>query len=316
MTQVIRTNGDYKIQATNAGSITLDSTEVVVTGNLTVEGTRTDVNVNNLYIEDNIINVNTGEDSNHSGISLLYAGIEINRGSANNVAVLYNETSSAWEFVEDTVAGYTTINSKIKVRTIITDASVSSGDLALIGNHIGVVTVPTIEAPNDYTTQIRNRSRDDDIPNKGYVDYAVANADPQSSVGSGDTVIIARDKDVLNDGVSVSSIQMFVDGQDNVLLFTDKTLIHDLEFRSNTIENTTTAGNIRLITNGSGKLETNFALQLDQIPTASEPLAVANTTVIYSKTPGVADSGVFFVNNTKRDELISKNKALVFSMLF
>jgi hypothetical protein len=36
MTQVIRTNGDYKIQATNIGSITLDSTEFFLTGNLTV----------------------------------------------------------------------------------------------------------------------------------------------------------------------------------------------------------------------------------------------------------------------------------------
>ena len=316
MTQVIRTNGDYKIQATNSGSITLDSNEVVVTGNLTVEGTRTDVNVNNLYIEDNIINVNTGESPSHSGISLLYAGLEINRGSANNVALLYSEISDAWEFVENTQAGYTTTNSTIKVRTIITDATINNGDLALIGDHIGVITVSTLESPNDYTTQILNRGRDDDIPNKGYVDYAIANREPQASVGSGDTTIVARDKDVLDDGVSISSIQLTVDGQENVYLYADKTLIHDLEFRSNIIENTATTGNIRLITNGSGKLETNFAIQFDQILTASQPDPVADTTVIYSKAPGVADSGVFFVNDAKRDELISKNKALVFSMLF
>lgn len=314
MTQVIRTNGDYKIQATNQGSITLDSTDVIVTGNLTVEGLRTDVNVNNLYIEDNIININTGETSN--GISLLYAGLEINRGSANNVAVLYNETSSAWEFVENTLAGYTSTNSTIKVRNIITDATVSGGDLALIGNHIGVVTVPTLEAPNDYTTQLLNRGRVDDIPNRGYVDFAIANRDPQSSIGSDDTIIIAKDKDIINDGVTISSIQVIVDGQENVYLYADKTLIHDLEFRSNIIENTATTGNIRLVTNGTGKVETNFAIQIDQILTSSEPLAVTGTTVVYSKAPGPADSGVFFVNDNKRDELISKNKALVFSMLF
>lgn len=317
MTQVIRTNGDYKIQAKSNGAvITLDTPTVVVTGNLTVEGTRTDVNVNNLYIEDNIINVNTGESPTHSGITLTYAGLEINRGSANNVAVLYNETSSAWEFVEDTLAGYATTNSKIKVRSIITDVTVNNGDLALIGDHIGVITVPTLNSPLDYTTQILTRGRDDDIPNKGYVDYAIANRDPQPSLGSDDTTIVARDKDVLNDGVSVSSIQLTVDGQENVYLYADKTLIHDLEFRSNIIENITTTGNIRLVTNGSGKLETNFAIQIDQILTAGEPLAVTDTTVIYSKVPGAADSGIYFVNNLKRDELISKNKALVFSMLF
>lgn len=314
MTQVIRTNGDYKIQATNTGSITLDSTEVVVTGNLTVQGQRTDVNVNNLYIEDNIINVNNGESPTHSGITLIYAGIEVNRGSANNVAVLYNETSSAWEFVENTPAGYTTTNSKIKTRTIITDASISGGDLALIGDHVGVITVPTLEAPLDYTTQIRNRGRDDDVPNKGYVDYAIANRDPQSSVGSDDTTIVARDKDVLNDGVSVSSIQLTVDGYTNILSYFDKTLVHDFEFRHNIIENTNSTSNIRLLTNGTGKIETNYAIQLSQI--VGNPDPVAGASVVYSKTPGVADSGVYFVNSSKTDELISKNKALVFSMLF
>jgi hypothetical protein len=317
MTQVIRTNGDYKIQAKSNGAvITLDTPTVVVTGNLTVEGTRTDVNVNNLYIEDNIINVNNGESPTHSGITLIYAGLEINRGSANNVAVLYNETSSAWEFVENTQSGYTTTNSKIKVRSIITDVTNNGGNLELIGDHLGVITVAALESPNNYTTQILNRGRDDDIPNKGYVDYAIANRDPQPSLGSDDTTIVARDKDVLNDGVSVSSIQLTVDGQDNVYLYADKTLIHDLEFRSNIIENVNSLGNIRILTNGTGKLETNYAIQLGQILTVSQPSPVADTTVVYSKTPGAADSGIYFVNNSKRDELISKNKALVFSMIF
>jgi hypothetical protein len=316
MTQVIRTNGDYKIQATNTGSITLDSTEVVVTGNLTVEGTRTDVNVNNLYIEDNIINVNNGESPTHSGITLIYAGLEINRGSANNVAVLYNETSSAWEFVENTTAGYDGTNSTIKVRSIITDATISSGDLALIGDHIGVITVPTIQAPNDYTTQILNRGRDDDIPNKGYVDYAIANRDPQPSLGSDDTTIVARDKDVLNDAVSVSSIQLTVDGQENIYLYADRSVLHDFTISGNTLEITETNINLQLTTNGHGAVELNYGLQLNQILTANEPDPVVDTTIMYSKTPGEADSGIYFVNDSKRDELISKNKALVFSMLF
>ena len=326
MTQVIRTNGDYKIQATNTGSITLDSSEVVVTGNLTVEGTRTDVNVNNLYIEDNIINVNNGESPSHSGITLTYAGIEVNRGSATNVAVLYSETSNAWEFVEVEDAGYTTTNSKIKVRTIITDPTIAGGDLELIGDHNGLLTVSTLSAPNDYTQQILDRATADPvtlaadvIPNKGYVDYAIANRAPQPSVGSGDTTIVARDKDVISDGVSVSSIQLTVDSQENVYLYADKTLIHDLEFRQNIIENINSLENIRVLTNGTGKLETNYAIQLNQIaPADPSELVVADTTVIYSAAPGAADSGVYFVNETKPlgDELISKNKALVFSMLF
>lgn len=316
MTQVIRTNGDYKIQAKSNGAvITLDTPTVVVTGNLTVEGTRTDVNVNNLYIEDNIINVNTGESPSHAGITLTYAGLEINRGSASNVAVLYNENSSAWEFVENTQSGYATTNSTIKVRTIITDATVNNGDLDLIGDHIGVITVPTLNSPLDYTTQILNRDREDDIPNKGYVDYAIANRDPQPSVGSGDTTIVARDKDVLNDGVSFSSIQLTVDGQENIYLYADRSELHDFTISGNTLEITQANINLQLTTTLYGKVEINYGLQLDQIVVA-EPNAVTDTTIVYRNTPGVADSGIYFVNDLKRDELISKNKALVFSMIF
>ena len=329
MTQVIRTNGDYKIQATNSGSITLDSNEVIVTGNLTVEGTRTDVNVNNLFIEDNIINVNKGQTRSNPAvpeITLTVAGFEIDRGGVNgdgNVAFLYDNTIGAWEFVENTTAGYDRTNSKIIVRSIVTDLTVSSGDLALIGDHTGVLTVPTLMAPNDYTQQVLDRADADPItlaadviPNKGYVDYAIANRAPQPSLGSDDTTVIARDKDILNDGVSVSSIQLTVDGNTNVFLYADKAIINDLEYRQNIIENTNSTGNLRLLTNGTGKLETNYAMQFDQILTASQPDAVASTTIVYSKSPGVADSGIYFVNSSKRDELISKNKALVFSMLF
>jgi hypothetical protein len=316
MTQVIRTNGDYKIQAKSNGAvITLDTPTVVVTGNLTVEGTRTDVNVNNLYIEDNIINVNTGESPSHSGITLIYAGIEVNRGGANNVAVLYNETSSAWEFVENTQAGYVTTNSKIKVRSIITDVDVNNGDLSLIGDHIGVITVPTLNSPLDYTTQILNRGRDDDIPNKGYVDYAIANREPQPSLGSDDTTIVARDKDVLNDGVSFSSIQLTVDGQENIYLYADRSELHSFTISGNTLEITESDVNLQLSTTRYGKVEVNYGLQLDQISVA-HPDPVTDTTIVYRNTPGAADSGIYFVNDSKRDELISKNKALVFSMLF
>jgi len=328
MTQVIRTNGDYKIQATNTGSITLDSTEVVVTGNLTVEGTRTDVNVNNLYIEDNIINLNKGQSRDNPlipKISLNVAGIEIDRGGNNgdgNVALLYDNTLSAWKFVKTTTAGYDGTDSTIIIRSIVTDSTISNGDLALIGNHTGVLTVPTIMAPNNYTQQVLNRATADPvtraadvIPNKGYVDYAIANRAPQPSLGSDDTIIVARDKDVLADAVSTSVIQLTVDGQENIYLYANRSVLHDFTISQNAIEITQSNINLRLKTTLYGKVELNYGLQLDQIVVAA-PDPVTNTTIVYRNTPGAADSGVYFVNNLKRDELISKNKALVFSMLF
>jgi hypothetical protein len=328
MTQVIRVSDSYKINAAN-GTITLDTGNnrptgdiptsvgnVVIIGNLLVEyGSSTNIEVTNLNVSDRVITLNTPNAlagiSNGTGS----AGIEIDRGTENNVSLLYSEISDAWEF-----QGSTSANSRIRVKEITTDVNNgAAGDLLLIGDHVGVLTVPTLEAPLDYKTQIINRGRDDDIPNKGYVDYAIDNRPPGKYIGSDNSEVRVRDKDIGGDGVSVSIIAVKVDDTTTARFYNDKTLLHSLEFRQNIIENTNSNDNIRLLSNGTGKLETNYAIQLDQImPIDPSALVVADTTVIYSSPPAAGESGIYFVNETKTtgSELISKNKALVFSMLF
>ena len=44
---------------------------------------------------------------------------------------------------------------------------------------------------------------------------------------------------------------------------------------------------------------------------------ITGSHVIYSRPEGIGKSGIFFVNTeNNRDELVSKNRALLFSMLF
>ena len=93
--------------------------------------------------------------------------------------------------------------------------------------------------------------------------------------------------------------------------------------------------NIVIRTQGTGKVVLNYALQLDRIGTSGEtppsafpytpstPAYVNGSTLIYSGSAGVGSTGLYFVNDTLdaasnpgTGELISKNKALVFSMLF
>jgi hypothetical protein len=71
--------------------------DVVVGGNLTVNGTTTTLNTETLEIEDNIVVLN----SNITGSPTLNAGIEVERGSSDNVAIRWNETSDKWEFTDD-----------------------------------------------------------------------------------------------------------------------------------------------------------------------------------------------------------------------
>lgn len=319
MTQVVQVNGDYKIKTPLNKVITLDSGSVLVTGDFTVMGNNTSMEVSNLQIEDRIITVNKGEQG--AGVTGIYAGIDVDRGSSNKVSILYNETEDAWEFSEEIPSiGYSLATSKIKINQIVSDVTVNGGNLHLIGDHVGVLTVPNLPFPNSYKDQIIARGNDNDIPNKGYVDFVVTNTPPPRDVGSGNTIIAARDKDVFNDLVSVSSITLAVDNIINARFFIDRTELHNIRFQGSIIEGLESNANLVISPNNSGRLEVNTGIQLGNITSQIENNLilnpVANSSILYTRPSSIGDSGVYFLNSSKNGELISKNKALVFSMLF
>ena len=46
------------------------------------------------------------------------------------------------------------------------------------------------------------------------------------------------------------------------------------------------------------------------------PSSIANTATVTSDVPGSGGTGIYFNNNSNQDELISKRKAIVFSIIF
>lgn len=75
-------------------SISDDGTTVTISGNLTVSGTTTTVNTETINLADNIITLN----SNEAGTPSQNAGIEIERGTATNVSLLWDESIDRWDF--------------------------------------------------------------------------------------------------------------------------------------------------------------------------------------------------------------------------
>lgn len=73
------------------------SGNVTITGNLTVNGTTTTVNSNTVEIGDNILVLNSDE----TGAASQDAGIEIERGTDVNVALLWDENADYWTLTED-----------------------------------------------------------------------------------------------------------------------------------------------------------------------------------------------------------------------
>ena len=375
MGQFLRVNGDYNIRAGDGAKITLDTGPAVsggsvrVTGNLVVEGDTFNISTTNLTIEDNIISLNTGEVG--PGVSLIYSGIEIERGNTsavtpqNNASFLYDESTDSWILAHGSAPGPFNFDaSSLRLKQILTNSTTDDGDLTLIGTGTGLVKV---FGTTTYEAQILAReaavpgSVDDVLPNKKYVDDAILNNPTFQIVApqSQDTRVIITDKEITpNIAATPGSLAYFTTvtphstyGESAVSVIVDNALVGqfysnrlevgDLEIGGGVERNeiTSKAGitseNIVIRTQGTGKVVLNYALQLERIGTSGEtpplgapftpstPAYVSGSTLIYSSSAGVGSTGLYFVNDTLdaasnpgSGELISKNKALLFSMLF
>jgi len=73
-------------------------------------------------------------------------------------------------------------------------------------------------------------------------------------------------------------------------------------------------GDVVIDPNGTGQLKINHVVSLEN--QGSDPSSTATYNKLYAKTPSQGGSGVFFVNSTTSDELVSKTKAMVFALIF
>jgi hypothetical protein len=346
MGQVIQVNGDYNIKAAEGARITLDTGpgvgEVKVTGNLLVTGQTLTVDAQNLNVKDNVIILNYGETG--SGVSLRYSGIQIDRGTQTDVSILYDEQTSTWLFAQGVAGGSLNyVDSKIQIARIVTDPE-SGGNLTInfdqaTGGIIKVSDPATNDStPYDYASQVQDIN---DIPNKKYVDDAIQN-NPTFQIVTNNSRVIVTDKDVagsaaylasiitptlpsggLTIGDNNSGITIIADGEVSAQFFPNRVLLgkpgYGLEINKDfeiTTENSVTNQNIYIRTQGTGKLQTNYGIQLES-QGAIIPAYVTNSTVISAGQPGTGATGLYFSTSpTLSGEVISKSKALVFSMLF
>ena len=79
------------------------SGNVIVSGNLTVNGTTTTVNSNTVAIGDAIMTLNSDE----TGTPSANAGLEVERGTSNNVSLVWNESANYWQTVSGETANVT-----------------------------------------------------------------------------------------------------------------------------------------------------------------------------------------------------------------
>lgn len=94
-------NTDYNItnKINPLANVTISTNTVFIDGNLFVGGNSTNVFKTDLKITDNTIMVNAGETG--PGVTLITAGLEVDRGSFANVAVLWDESLGKWTLTND-----------------------------------------------------------------------------------------------------------------------------------------------------------------------------------------------------------------------
>jgi hypothetical protein len=191
--------------------------------------------------------------------------------------------------------------------TIITEGShgYSIGDSITI---TGVTTVPTDTIIND----INGTWTVTDVPSRSTIQF-------NKSTTGGDLT-----RYVTSSGATISTesiIKVVVEDEEIVNFYSNRVELSGIEIKGTEITTFNSNEDLILAAPGTGSVTVKDTLSLTKTPGdddgLTDPNAPAEGVKIYSKTPDAGKTGVYFINeNDHSDELISKNRALLFSMLF
>ena len=95
--------------------------------------------------------------------------------------------------------------------------------------------------------------------------------------------------------------------------------VNDIEINDNYIKTIASNANLQIAANGSGTIQSESILQI--VNQVSDPSSTSGYLKLYPKAPGTGvgtpgKTGLYFVNTLTADELVAKNRALLFSILF
>jgi len=122
VTSSVQTQIDTKAPLANPTFTgTVNGAALVLTGNLTVSGTTTTVNSNTVEIGDSIITLNSDED----GTPTQNGGIEVERGTTDNVRFIWDETNDQWSAESFNGSAWVAANFKAATATV-TDLDTTS----------------------------------------------------------------------------------------------------------------------------------------------------------------------------------------------
>jgi hypothetical protein len=331
MSKVLRVGAsNYKVAVNSGGTITLDvgtsPGKVLITGDLIVQGETTSINTSQITIEDQILILNKGFDANGNALDFpagiedngsgRVAGIEINRGSNPSyppARIVFDEAITWFDSQTGTnksgafsISADNNNNFMIGLRTnaIITK---DNADLVL---SIGTGTLSVRGSVGNYEDRCTDP---DDIPNVQFVDDFVVSyfeTTPPEFIKVGDSVL-----QIYDDSVDAETLlQLRLNNESAAEWRPGSFEVQNIRIAGNEISTTTSNQDLIISCDGTGSVVVNDVLKLT---ISSDPTYETDGIKVYAKTQAYGGSGIFFVNKeNKRDELISKSKAIAYSMIF
>jgi hypothetical protein len=346
---IVRDSGNITFDVGNDGL-------VLITGDLQVAGDVTTIQSETLTVKDNIIYLNVGGGSATGITPALTqkAGIEIDRGGAgqySNIQILVDDTVSHLTSNGGSAVGTVTFtrqspagvgaNNLVGIQTC--SINTNGENLYLINAPGGGVV--SVTGTSNYERSVFNYTNYDLIPPTGPISIVDPDALPNVQaladyvnsnltffddylIKESNTSVECIDKDAANPYrlllnplytlPATSKISFSVDGSERGQFNVNGLNVDNVRVLTNTVSNTD-AGSDLILTATNNNIQLGGYLKF--VDQTIDPSAISGFNRVYSKAPGTGvgtpgKTGMYFVNTLTSDELVAKNRALLFSILF
>jgi len=324
MSKVVKVQGgDYQVVTQVGGNIVLNTGPSIglttITGDLLVQGTTTTISSETLEISDRVLYLNVGETLAGVGGGIDFSGITIERGTLSDASFVFDENLSYTTPTGTIIDGaFTFRNSTGTLIGIQTNSIFTGGSNLEINTGTGVISV---NSSDDYSTNV-DAAGPNAIPNKGYVQQYVLDLIAEAPIAGFrkyngltplDTSGVAYDTGA---GDPESKIEFTIDGTVEATVNTSGLLVNKIQLGgASGYEINTTTGFPLTIKSDTNLVDIDSVLSL--LDQSSIPSSTAGKNKVYSRaTHGPGATGLFFSNTTTADELVSRRRSLVFSMIF
>ena len=145
------------------------------------------------------------------------------------------------------------------------------------------------------------------------IDVNTTGGDPNTyTQNSGSTVVNTDDESV---------VEVTVEGSNVANFYNNRVNLSDIEIRGTNIFTSSSNDDLTISAPGTGVVRIDDTLEITRTPGDDDgtinPLGPLNGVKIYAKSQSSGKTGIYFVNEDEnRDELISKNRSLLYSIIF